>query len=135
MRIVIEGKPIPQKRPRFARMKGFVKTYDPQSEEKKTVKTLIKSQVTEKLEGPLKVNCIFYLHIPLSFSKKKKQEAIDGVLKPATKSDIDNYVKFYFDCMNGIAWRDDSQVVELKAEKVYSSRPRTEIEIEEKVGE
>jgi Holliday junction resolvase RusA-like endonuclease len=31
------------------------------------------------------------------------------------------------DALNGIVWRDDSQVVELTVSKFYSSRPRLEL--------
>lgn len=46
------------------------------------------------------------------------------------KPDLDNLVKFAKDCLNGVAWQDDSQVCELEAWKAYDEKPRTEIIIE-----
>lgn len=129
VKIVIQGTPIAKKRPRFARHGRYVKTYDEQVDEKRTYKAIIRSQCKEKKEGPVALDCIFFVPIPKSFSKKKKEEALSGVLKPTKKPDVDNYIKFILDCMNGICWHDDAQVVEIKARKVYSEEPRTEITV------
>ena len=45
--------------------------------------------------------------------------------------DIDNYAKFALDCLNLVCYKDDSQIVELSAKKVYGENPRTIIIIEE----
>ena len=39
---------------------------------------------------------------------------------PVSKPDLDNMVKAVGDAMNGIAYSDDSQIVSLKARKVYA---------------
>lgn len=41
-------------------------------------------------------------------------------LWPAVKPDVDNYVKTVLDALNGVAFRDDSQIVELSVRKVYA---------------
>jgi Holliday junction resolvase RusA-like endonuclease len=50
--------------------------------------------------------------------------------RPARRGDIDGYFKAAFDSLNGIAWTDDSQVVELHAyrrdDKTY---PRAEVRV------
>ena len=45
--------------------------------------------------------------------------------------DTDNLLKWVLDCLNGMAWKDDCQVVELYGKKEYSDNPRTEIKIGE----
>ena len=48
--------------------------------------------------------------------------------------DVDNLVKFVADSLNGVFYIDDSQIIELKAEKKYISDgelPHTEIMIDE----
>ncbi|HHK41746.1 MAG TPA: RusA family crossover junction endodeoxyribonuclease, partial [Planctomycetaceae bacterium] len=50
-----------------------------------------------------------------------------------SRPDLDNLVKSTKDALNGLAWRDDSQVVELSAGKCYASGnelPGVEIAIE-----
>lgn len=69
------------------------------------------------------------------------------VFKSEPRCDVDNCAKAVLDALNGIAWDDDKQVVELRASKyaeddatakryagVESARPRTEALIE-RVGE
>lgn len=125
--IYIKGKPIAKKRPRFVRQGRYVRTYDEQMEDKRTVKSIIRAQCSEKKEGPLSVEFLFFVPIPASLSKKKKEQAQEGQILPTKKPDCDNYIKFYLDCMNGICWHDDAQVVGIKARKVYDENPRTEI--------
>ena len=43
---------------------------------------------------------------------------------------MDNYLKFYCDVLNEIAYDDDKQITKIIAEKVYSSQPRVEITLE-----
>ena len=50
----------------------------------------------------------------LSLSKKKKQAAESGQLRPITKPDVGNYVKGVKDGLKQVIWKDDSQVVGLK---------------------
>lgn len=52
-------------------------------------------------------------------------------LYPTGRPDIDNYIKFYLDVLNGIAYKDDSQIVKIKAVKMYSSPAKTVIELTE----
>lgn len=46
------------------------------------------------------------------------------------KPDIDNVVKAVLDALNGVAYRDDTQVIELHVRKSYSEKPRVEVCIE-----
>lgn len=130
MKIVIPGPPIALKRPRFSTITKRV--YNSQKAEMNAISFIIKSQYSgPQLTGPLKVTMHFFMEIPNSLSKKKK-ESING--KPHTKHiDIDNIFKLYSDCITQASniIVDDSQFAEIYANKVYSNIARTEIEIEE----
>lgn len=71
----------------------------------------------------------FFMPIPVSWSKSKKESAIRGDVLPTTKPDIDNLAKCVLDALNGIAYRDDNQVVRLESSKFYGD-PATLISIE-----
>lgn len=62
-----------------------------------------------------------------SVSKKKREEMLNGKIFPVKKPDIDNIVKAVLDALNDVAYRDDTQVVELHVRKRYSEKPRVEI--------
>ena len=49
--------------------------------------------------------------IPSSFSKKKKEQALDGEIRPTKKPDVDNVLKAVMDALNGVWYLDDKQVV------------------------
>jgi len=51
--------------------------------------------------------------------------------KDHVRCDIDNLVKLFNDSLNGIVWKDDSQIVELRARKSYDKEnPRTEVTVD-----
>lgn len=56
---------------------------------------------------------------------------LNGELLPAKKPDIDNIAKAVLDALNSVAYRDDTQIVELQIRKQYSEKPRLEICMEE----
>ena len=49
--------------------------------------------------------------------------------RPTKKPDLDNIIKAIADSLNGIAYKDDAQIVELKSKKFYSDTPRVEVTI------
>jgi Holliday junction resolvase RusA-like endonuclease len=68
--------------------------------------------------------------IPASWSKKKRDQALAGVIRPTTTPDLDNCIKALCDGMNGVVWRDDSQVVSLNVIKRYAMTPCAHVQIE-----
>ncbi len=131
--ITIPGKPIAKKRPRFARKGKFVKTYNEQETEESRFLWEVKSQITECIsDEPISIDCHFYMPRPKNHygtgrnaGKLKKDAPIFHIKKP----DLDNLVKFVLDCLNGVAWKDDSQIYNLTATKIYTKEPKTVIEI------
>lgn len=66
----------------------------------------------------------FFFKIPASHYKKR-DEMLGTPL--SHKPDLSNLVKFYEDAGNGILYKDDCVIVELKASKVYGDEEMTEI--------
>lgn len=132
MQIIIEGKPEPQLRPRATRIGNSIRLYDPKTttDYKNLVKWTAKQQWKQKpLECPLVVELDIYRQIPKSTSKKRRKLKNERVIRPVVKPDIDNYSKGILDSLNGIVYKDDSQVVSLIANKYYSDNPRVEIRV------
>ena len=51
------------------------------------------------------------------------------LILPTKKPDTDNIAKAILDALNGVAYYDDAQVVELHVVKKYSDEPRAEVMI------
>ena len=138
MEIVVYGEPIPQGRPRFTKT-GH--TYDPQRS--RNYKQLVRFWVTQYLkkidgftpyENALCVDLTFYLGIPTSWSKQKRIQASQGVIRPTSKrlGDLDNIVKSVTDACTGLLWVDDSIITDLSARKRYTAElARVEMVIKE----
>lgn len=84
----------------------------------------------DMLLGAVTVRMAIACQVPESWSGKKQRAAIAGEIFPTTKPDVDNTVKAIFDGCNGVAWKDDVQVVDLVLTKRYSATPRVWVFIE-----
>lgn len=82
------------------------------------------------IDGPVSVEMRIDCQVPASWSGKKARMALAGEVLPTTKPDADNVVKAVFDGLNGVAWRDDVQVVDLRVRKRYAAAPRVSVRIE-----
>ena len=143
IKLEIIGKPIAKKRPKFARRGRHVCTYSDQKTDEGRFLLQCMDVFHDKapMEGALEVNMIFVFERPKSHFGTGRNE---GVLKKTApkfhtkKPDIDNLEKFAADCLNKLAWKDDSQIIISKTMKLYGQVAKTKIEIkqikEEKYG-
>jgi crossover junction endodeoxyribonuclease RusA len=109
-RFTIPGNPRPKERPRV--VKG--RTYTPARtvEGERLVQFYARKARVPRLSGHVKLTAMFYRD-------------------SAQPCDLDNLVKLVSDALNGIAWKDDRQVVVLSALKAIDrENPRTEVAIE-----
>ena len=78
---------------------------------------------------PLEVRLKFFKSYPNRLPKKPElhqQRAIEAICR---KPDVDNLVKAAIDGIKGIVFKDDNMVVKVTAEKSFSEKPHTTIEI------
>jgi Holliday junction resolvase RusA-like endonuclease len=130
MKITIKGEPVAAPRPRFSRWG----TYNTPKYTK--YKTSIEEQYRAEFNDeqlfdrgePLRVELHFYRGIQKSVSKKEHERRANHEVRPAVKSDIDNYTKSILDGLKK-AWFDDGQIVELVAIKDYDENPRVEVKV------
>lgn len=79
-------------------------------------------------EGAVALVVQAYMGIPASWSQKKQRAAALGEVTPTKRPDLDNIVKAIKDGANGVTWRDDAQVVDVRASKRYGV-PRVEVQV------
>lgn len=80
---------------------------------------------------PYRVEIAARYEIPNSWSKKKRQAALDGEVRPQVKPDCDNLIKVILDALNGVAYADDKQVVFVSCRKRYAAEGSVLVKIEE----
>lgn len=61
-----------------------------------------------------------YFEPPKSVSKKKRAQMLSGDIRPTVKPDADNIAKAVCDALNGVAYKDDAQIVILGVRKAYA---------------
>ena len=125
-------------RARSTAVGGRARTYKAPKQraaENEILETITKVKPSTPLSCPLEVTVDAYLPVPKSFSRMKKAMALSGEMRPTTKPDADNLGKNILDCMNGLVWEDDRQIVGLMIRKFYSANPRWEVEIRQHGGQ
>lgn len=124
---VIPGEPKAKARPRVTK-NGFAYTPKETVQYENWVKQCYISEYGQTmLDGQIKAEIKAYFRIPKSFSKKKRKLIELGELRPTKKPDTDNIAKSVLDSLNGIAYKDDSSIVELKVSKYFDDQPRVEV--------
>jgi len=119
MRIIFDINPCPASRPRVTRWS----TYYPKkyTQFKKDMMALTSVMDITPSESLLDVDISFFIGMPKSWSKKKK-ESKNGQYCD-NNADVDNYLKAILDSLNEVVYVDDRQIVEISARKIYSDQP------------
>lgn len=127
MKYIVPINPVPAARPRVTRWATFYpKIY---AKFKEDIAMWLLTQKKTMLSGPLSISATFYIKIPSSISKKKREE-LDGQWCDKNY-DTDNLQKSLFDGINGYLIEDDRFIVHVKdIKKMWSSNPRIEFELE-----
>lgn len=129
IKFTIPGEPKGKGRPRVTRYGVY--TPETTVNYENWVKICFQEAKQKKLEGQLKAEIRCYFEIPNSYSKKKKEDALRGNIRPAKKPDLDNIMKIILDALNGLAYKDDKDIIECSIEKWYGEEARVEVEIKE----
>lgn len=108
------------------------RSFNPRYKEREYYRWQISSQYNQSqpLSGPLSMVYLYQMPIPLHTSKIRRLQMLNGKMFPIKRPDLDNLNKFLSDTLIGLVIEDDSQIVELKARKIYGEHPKTTINIE-----
>ena len=129
----IKEKAIGKQRPRYSTKTHRMYTPTKTSTFEEKVKWSFKSKYnieTELSTKPFKAKIIAIFEPAKSISKKKREELITKV-DYIKKTDADNIAKIILDALNGLAYKDDSQVSLLLVQKDYGTENKIIVELEE----
>lgn len=123
-------------RPKATAFGGHARVYTPSAQIKNEnwikmeyLKVAEKQRFDGFGDAPIKVEINHHVVIPESFSKKKRTQAIKKEIYPTKKPDADNLAKTVLDALNGVAFSDDKNIVELVITKDYSTKQYTSVYI------
>lgn len=141
--ITLHGEPEGRKQPvaGIARPKGkkpFVVFY-PAPETKAYQKALaMQAKVVmgsrPLLSGAVAVAITAVFPVPSSWSRRDRDAALAGIIRPTGKPDWDNVGK-QLDAFKNVVWEDDAIVVDCRVIKVYGEEPMLRIEVEPLEGQ
>jgi len=128
-RFTVPGNPVGKARARVCVNRGKVRAYTPDKTAR--FENLVRMAFTGKypdhvpLEGPVCLDVVAYFEPPKSMKFTIPAERTPHIKRP----DADNIYKAVADGLNGVAFRDDSQVSSAVCLKSYSYTPRTVVSI------
>ncbi len=142
IRFTISGEPFGKKRPRAVSFGGHPRIHNDPENERYELKVMNAYQNEYGKDKPMLFSKEAYISativaiytIPKAMSKKKRQQAIDGYIRPTKRPDLDNIAKSILDGLNTIAYHDDSQVVDLLIVKRYGEEAKVMVELVERNG-
>ena len=132
----VEGKAVPQPRPRVVRMRnGQTRAYN--SEKSVVYKRIVKAAALSEMnkqrlimtDRPLAMRLTFVFAPPKSYTKKKLEAVKSGELRYTKKPDLDNLAKAILDACNNTVYKDDSQIITLSINKEYGHTDHVAVEI------
>ena len=131
---IVPGPSTGKGRPKFCSMGKFSKAYTPPKTKAAELDILVRFKNSypgaKPMDGAIFVSITATFGIPKNTSRKLGVAMLAGVVKPTKKPDIDNIIKLVLDALNGHAFTDDANVVELICTKRYGASPAVGISIE-----
>lgn len=125
----VPGDPVPKDRPRVTRWGTYTTKKTKRYQLAVGLAAKAAMAGSEPLDFPVEMVAYFIFEPPASWSNRKREAAIGRELAYTAKPDLDNLGKSVMDAMNGIVFKDDSQVYHLAVCKAYGSTPKTLIRI------
>ena len=133
-RMAITIIPKPKERPRAAIIGGHARIFTPKTTEayeKEIRAAWIRNNGDKPEEGPLMARIYFGLPIPKSETKANKLQMLQKKVFPTKRPDLDNMAKAVLDALNGVAYKDDCQIVMMISKKNYAEAPYVKVILDE----
>lgn len=136
---IVEGRVQPKERPKVYRNPHTGQVHAVTPKKTKVYEEQVRTAYVEAcegekvfFEGAIEMIVNIYVEVPKSTRKLSREAMILGFIRPTVKNgDVDNLFKAISDSLNGVAYNDDSQIVDAQIRKFYGKQARAEITIRE----
>lgn len=127
--LVIPGTPTAKGRPRFYNGRAVTDAKTRAAEQSVLSVWLYTTNGSRTAhEGPVSLEVVATFSTPASWPKWRREAAEAGEWPHLSKPDLDNLLKVV-DGLNGVAWKDDSQLTRVSGRKQYGMEATTTITI------
>lgn len=136
--LTIMGEPMPKQSVKLGKDQNGNRQFYTDSKIKKREKEILE-QISDVIgdnhqlwQGkPIIVTITYVYEFPKGMGKRMRAKVDEGVtIYKTTKPDVgDNLNKLILDVMEGVIYRNDSEIVSIQTSKVYGSESRTEISL------
>lgn len=100
-------KPVPKARPRVSNGRAYTPQRTKQFE--RDVAVMVRSTMMKNCQKPIEGS----VYVAITFNFKTPNADFVGCSNYTTTSDVDNLIKAVLDALNGVAYNDDRQVVQV----------------------
>lgn len=80
--------------------------------------------------GEIELRILFLFKVPKRWPATKRRAALDGLIRPVSRPDLDNIGKGLMDALNGIVYKDDAQFVGKHVEEYYAEEDGIELRVQ-----
>ena len=121
----VPGEPVGKGRPRF----GGGRTYTPKrtAAYERAVASAFRGAYPDAEPIPAGVPILAMICArfapPKSASRARREGMLTGKIRCVKRPDLDNIAKAVLDALNGLAYADDAQIIQMQIEKQYSDAP------------
>ena len=128
--LTIAGEPVPKARARVTKT-GIAYTPAKTRRWEQTAAIMAQAEMRgqQPIEGPLEVTVLAQWQPPQSWPAWKRNAALISGIGHTAKPDADNIAKAALDAIQGVVFRDDSQVTGLIVRKSYGDIPGVTIRV------
>lgn len=123
--LTVPGPPIGKGRPRFTKTGRVFTDAKTIAAEGAVKRAWLAAGEPRFFDAPLAVEILLLVPRPKSHLRKNARLSAAGLREPhcMRKPDLDNVAKLVLDALNGLAYRDDAQVVQLHISRRWSEVP------------
>lgn len=120
-RIIVYCDPVPKARPRVVTMRGGARAFTPRTtvNAEAQIRAAWVAAGHGLLRGPLRLQVIVGLRRP-RFHYGRRGILPSAPVYPDVQPDWDNYAKTVCDALQGVAYRNDGQIVSAGVDKLYA---------------
>lgn len=129
LEFTLHGTPQAKGRPRFYNGRAVTDAKTRAAEQSILAAYLVAAGSREPHDGPVSVEITCTFRPADSWPKWKRERALAGEWPHLGRPDLDNLLKL-LDGLNGVAWLDDSQLIDVRATKHYGPVAATTVRID-----